>query len=93
MFREYRDTNFWLAISGYSFAVFTGVYRTINDKHWVGDVVAGAGFGILSTELAFWLFPKINGLLTGAAKENKSVTAVEPFFQSNSFGLGLIYKF
>lgn len=93
MFREYRDTNFLLAISGYSFAVFTGVYRTINDKHWVDDVVAGAGFGILSTELAYWLFPKINGLLTGAAKENKSVTAVAPFFQSNSFGLGLIYKF
>src|SRR6218665_1297271 len=51
MFREYKDTNFWLGISGYSLAVFTGVYRMLNDKHWVGDVVAGAGFGILSTEL------------------------------------------
>ena len=50
MFREYKDTNFWLSISGYSFAVFTGVYRIINDKHWVGDVAAGAGFGILSTD-------------------------------------------
>lgn len=26
MFREYKDSNFWLSISGYSFAVFTGVY-------------------------------------------------------------------
>lgn len=29
MFREYKDTNFWLSISGYSFAVFTGVYLSL----------------------------------------------------------------
>ena len=91
MFREYKDTHFWLSISGYSFAVFTGVYRTINNKHWIGDVVAGAGFGILSTELAYWLYPKINGLLTG--KEKKSTTMVMPFYQNKSFGIGLVKKF
>lgn len=68
MFREYKDTHFWLSISGYGFAIFTGIYRTLNDKHWGGDVVAGAGFGILSTELAYWLYPKINALLTGRNK-------------------------
>lgn len=69
MFREYKDTNFMLGISGYSFAVFTGVYRMLNNKHWFGDVVAGAGFGILSTEMAYWLYPKINQLL-GSKKKN-----------------------
>lgn len=49
MYREYKDTNFWLGVSGYSLAVFTGVYRMLNDKHWFSDVVAGAGIGILST--------------------------------------------
>jgi membrane-associated phospholipid phosphatase len=49
-----------LSISGYPIAIFTGVYRALNNKHWVGDVVAGAGFGILSTEIAYWLYPKIN---------------------------------
>lgn len=91
MFREYKDTNFWLSISGYSFAVFTGVYRTVNDKHWVNDVVAGAGFGILSTELAYWLYPKINGLLTG--KEKKNITMVMPFYQNKSVGIGLVQNF
>jgi membrane-associated phospholipid phosphatase len=91
MFREYKDNNFWLSISGYSFAVFTGVYRTINDKHWVGDVVAGAGFGILSTELAYWLYPKINGLL--ADNEKKATTMVMPFYQNKSFGIGLVKNF
>jgi len=91
MFREYKDTNFWLSISGYSLAVFTGVYRTVNDKHWVSDVVAGAGFGILSTELAYWLFPKIHGLLTG--KEKKTATLVMPYYQNKGFGIGLVQNF
>src|SRR5690606_18054357 len=79
LFREYKDTNFWLSISGYSFALFTGVYRTLNDKHWVNDVVAGAGFGILSTELAYWMYPKVNQLLT--KKEKTTATMIMPFYQ------------
>lgn len=91
MFREYKDTNFWLSVSGYSVAVFTGVYRTLNDKHWVGDVVAGAGFGILSTELAYWLYPTINSMLIG--KEKKSTTMIMPFYQNKNFGIALSQKF
>lgn len=90
MFREYRDTNFWLSISGYSFATFTGVYRAINNKHWVGDVVAGAGFGILSTEMAYWLYPKINKLLS--KKNGLSSTMISPFYQNNKVGIGLVMK-
>lgn len=91
MFREYKDTNFWLSISGYSFAVFTGVYRTLNDKHWVNDVVAGAAFGILSTELAYWLYPKINGLLSSKPKD--VTTMIMPFYQNKGFGIGFVKNF
>ncbi|UKB86248.1 phosphatase PAP2 family protein [Chryseobacterium sp. MEBOG06] len=95
MFREYRDTNFWLSLSGYPFAVFTGVYRMVNDKHWLGDVVAGAGFGILSTELAYWLFPRIDTILRGKDKtKNKlSSTMVMPFYQNKTLGIGLVKNF
>ena len=31
LYREYRDTNFWLSISGYPIAIFTGVYRALNN--------------------------------------------------------------
>lgn len=91
MFREYKDTNFWLSISGYSFAIFTGVYRTLNDRHWLNDVIPGAGFGILSTELSYWIYPKIDKLLS--KKEKKSATMVMPFYQNKGFGIGLIEKF
>lgn len=95
MFREYRDTNFWLSLSGYPFAIFTGVYRMLNDKHWLGDVVAGAGFGILSTELAYWLFPRIDTILRGKNKtKNKlSSTMVMPFYQNKTLGIGLVKNF
>lgn len=95
MFREYKDTNFLLSLSGYPFAIFTGVYRILNDKHWLGDVVAGTGFGILSTELAYWLFPKIDNLLRGKNK-NKNVlssTMVMPFYQNKAIGIGLVKNF
>lgn len=91
MFREYQDTNFWLGVSGYSFAVFTGIYRMLNDKHWVGDVVGGAGFGILSTELAYWLYPKINNFLSG--KNKNSSAMVMPFYQNKIIGIGLVKNF
>jgi len=91
MFREYKDTNFLLGISGYSLAIFTGVYRMLNDKHWFGDVVGGAGFGILSTELAYWLYPKINNLLGG--KNKNSATMVMPYYQNKSVGIGFVKNF
>lgn len=88
MFREYKDNNFWIGISGYSFAVFTGIYRTINDRHWVGDVVAGAGFGILSTELSYWLHPKINNLFAGRKK--KTNTMLLPTYNNKAYGFSLV---
>lgn len=95
MFREYKDTNFWLSLSGYPFAVFTGVYRMLNDKHWLGDVAAGAGFGILSTELAYWLFPKIDNMLRGKNKDKKlsASTMIMPFYQNKIVGIGLVKSF
>ena len=91
LFREYEDENIWLAISGYPIAIFTGVYRTLNDKHWVGDVVAGAGFGILSTELAYWLFPSVNKLFN--KKESKTTTIVYPVLEPKSIGAGFVLNF
>lgn len=91
MYREYKDTNFLLAVSGYSLAVFTGVYRMLNNKHWFGDVIGGAGFGILSTELAYWLYPKINNLLGG--KSEKSQVMIMPYYQKGNSGIGFVKNF
>ncbi|MBV8327288.1 phosphatase PAP2 family protein [Chryseobacterium sp.] len=95
MFREYKDTNLLLSLSGYPFAIFTGIYRMLNDKHWLGDVIAGTGFGILSTELAYWLYPRIDNVLRGKNKNKKafSSTMIMPFYQNNAIGIGFVKNF
>jgi len=90
MFREYQHKNVWLSLSGYPFAIFTGVYRTLNNRHWVGDVVAGAGFGILSTEAAYWLFPHVKRML-----QRKDINNLQlyPIYQQKTYGLNLVKTF
>ncbi|MDO5447860.1 MAG: hypothetical protein Q4F34_08800, partial [Prevotellaceae bacterium] len=36
-------------------ATATGIMRVLNNRHWISDVIAGAGLGILSTELGYWI--------------------------------------
>ena len=59
MRQEYKDVSPLYGIAGYGAATITGILRLYNNKHWVSDVVAGAGFGILSTRLAYWIYPVI----------------------------------
>ena len=54
--KEYGLTRSpWYSIAGYSIATATGVMRVLNNRHWISDVLSGAGIGILSTELGYGL--------------------------------------
>ncbi|WP_185284616.1 phosphatase PAP2 family protein [Hymenobacter sp. NBH84] len=50
---EFRDKSQWYGIGAYTIATGVAALRMINSKHWQSDVVAGAGFGILSAHLAY----------------------------------------
>lgn len=52
---EYGYLSPWLSISAYSLATATGLMRMANNKHWLSDVMAGAGIGILSAEFGYWI--------------------------------------
>ena len=50
--KEYGLTRWpWFSVAGYGVAAATGVMRVLNNRHWVSDVMSGAGIGIMSTEL------------------------------------------
>ncbi len=51
---EYRDTSPWISVAGYATATTTAMYRMINNKHWISDVLIGAGIGILSTKIVYF---------------------------------------
>ena len=88
--REYKDISPWYGVLGYSMAIGTGYLRMYNNKHWLSDVIAGAGVGILSTKLAYWLYPEIKRSLF---KNKLPNTVVMPTYQDGAIGLGLVNKF
>lgn len=53
--KEYGHRSPWYSIGGYTLATVTGVTRQLNNRHWMSDVMVGAGIGILATELGYYL--------------------------------------
>ncbi|MCO6026100.1 phosphatase PAP2 family protein [Prevotella cerevisiae] len=53
--KEYGYLSPWVSVGAYSAATVTGLMRMANNKHWLSDVMVGAGIGILSTEMGYWL--------------------------------------
>ena len=90
--KEYGLTRSpWYSVAGYGVATATGVMRVLNNRHWVSDVLSGAGVGIMSGELAYAmsdLLFKGKGLLRGDAISERSIID-HPSFFSISMGLGL----
>lgn len=87
--KEYGLTRSpWYSVAGYGVATATGVMRVLNNRHWISDVMSGAGIGIMSTELAYALSDvlfKGKGLL----RNNLELDNENPSFFSISMGLGL----
>ena len=87
--KEYGLTRSpWWSVAGYGVATATGVMRVLNNRHWISDVMSGAGIGIMSTELGYALCDlmfKGKGLL----RNDLVMDSKNPSFFSISMGLGL----
>ena len=90
--KEYGLTRSpWYSIAGYSVATATGVMRVLNNRHWISDVLSGAGIGILSTELAYGICDLLfrdKGLLMNDLSVYPDMRK-NPSFVSISMGIGL----
>ena len=87
--KEYGLTRSpWYSVAGYGVATATGVMRVLNNRHWISDVMSGAGIGILSTELGYaigdLLFKEKGLLRNDLLFDNES-----PSFFGISMGVGL----
>ncbi len=89
--KEYGLTRSpWFSVLGYGTATATGVMRVLNNRHWISDVLSGAGIGIMSGELAYALSDLIfkgKGLLRGDISGENSIID-HPSFFSVSMGIG-----
>lgn len=94
LFQEYKDKSVWYGIAGYAVAAGTGFFRMYNNRHWLTDISAGAGIGILSVKLAYFLQPYITKTLfgTNSSSSGRSVTAL-PFYNGKQAGVGMVLQF
>lgn len=107
MAQELNEKSIYYGIVGYAFATTTGVFRIYHQNHWFSDVVAGAGFGILSTKAAYLLYPYIRNRLFKAGrnketnrdvpaelkKEYKSSSILLPSYNQGTLGLQFSMQF
>lgn len=87
---EYKNRSPWFGVLGYTLAATTGFLRMYNNKHWLSDVVASAGTGILSTNLAYYLYPKIKRLFS---PKQPLHTIILPTYQSGVAGIAVVHRF
>jgi hypothetical protein len=59
--REYGHISPWITIGGYTAATGTQMLRIGHNAHWMNDIFMGAGIGVVSTHLAYFLTDKIIG--------------------------------
>jgi len=84
--QEYSSKSPIYTVIGYTFAVTTGIFRLANRDHWFSDVVAGAGFGIISTKAAYLIYPYIRNALTHTDKQGRKAM-IMPTYQDGVPGL------
>jgi len=94
MAQEFDAKSPLYGVLAYSIATTTGVFRMYNRDHWFSDVVAGAGFGILSTKAAYLIYPTIRNWIThGDKKAAAKNTMITPIYQDGAFGLSFAKEF
>lgn len=90
LYQEFKYKSPWIGYAGYFVATATGTLRLYNNKHWLSDVVAGAGFGIASTKLGYLVYPQIKRLIGGHGQK-QNLTFI-PAYEQHQLGYRLSYK-
>lgn len=93
---EFWETSPWIGVAGYALATTTAYMRVYNNRHWVTDTVVGAGVGILSVKIAYWLAPVVNRWIWGSdleANHSAFEGSLSPYVSSESVGASLSMRF
>lgn len=81
--KEYGQYGYPLiGITGYAMATATALGRGLNNRHWITDVLTGAGIGIISTELGYFVTEQImkNRGMNAPLKNNPVPISNHPSF-------------
>jgi membrane-associated phospholipid phosphatase len=84
-----QEYGAWYGLGAYGVATLVGLGRVYNNRHWASDVIAGAGVGILSARIGYWLYPYTRRLIRG---KQGQITAL-PYYTGESGGVALSIRF
>jgi membrane-associated phospholipid phosphatase len=88
MYHEFKNTNSILAYSGFFVATAVGALRQTNRSHYISDVLAGAGIGILCTNLTYYFEP----LKAWQPFKKSDKLSILPYYNGESAGISLVVK-
>ncbi|HMO63158.1 MAG TPA: phosphatase PAP2 family protein [Ferruginibacter sp.] len=84
--KEFGKNYPWLSAGMYAVATTTGALRVLKNRHWLSDVMAGAGIGILCTELSY---------LTQRKNKKRDIAGMPlifPAYQQGGFSCVALFK-
>ena len=77
----------WYGTGAYLVAGSIAFLRLYNDRHWVNDVVGGAGVGILAARVGYWLLPLERRLFRWDKRSDTAILV--PAYEPSSRALSL----
>jgi membrane-associated phospholipid phosphatase len=91
---EYTGKVHWSVIAtGYLVAGTVGYMRMYHNRHWFGDIVAGAGIGMAGTRFSYFLYPHLKRWITGGKKDGGNVMLLPTYTPGGAFGLAFAARF
>lgn len=88
MAKEYAHKSAWYSIGAYTVATGVGVMRVMNNRHWVSDVLVGAGIGIFSTNLIY-----LTHQYKWGKKKSSGQTLIVPSYDGQTGMVSVVHRF
>lgn len=84
-----------LGLPAYLLASGVGFLRMYNNRHWINDVFAGAGVGILGARVGYWMLPVYRRWFNWNNQPSEPMLTLVPGYtpETKSVNLGLTYIF
>lgn len=76
-----------VGMGAYALAATVGFMRMYNGRHWFNDVLAGAGLGILSARIGYWMLP-LNRHIFRIPRKGQAMVA-SPIYYKHTKAVGM----
>lgn len=87
-----KEYGIGYGIGAYTIACGVAFLRLYNGRHWLNDILAGAGIGIVTAQLGYWLLP-LNRRLFRLNKGNAPIIIACPYYNPQQKTTGGAFTF